>query len=193
MVAEVRVWMSNFMPLLLFIDFILIRINYDDVIKWRHFPHCWSHVSGFPSQTASNADLWYLFNVSPNKMLNKHSNELRRHDLHVTSLWCCHMGMSQHKSMAWIRNCNYIKLWDVVTHPCPHLKSPTCRLFVQQLFEANAKWISTHHVASSCIIWCMFGESSENLNIYSNLMASNTIAFKPGKQPALPYLLQSIT
>ena len=52
-----------------------------DVMEWERFPHYWPLCEGnpqtiadSPDKGASNAGLLYFFDVSPNKLLSKHSS-----------------------------------------------------------------------------------------------------------------------
>ena len=53
-------------------------INHDGVLKWRRVHVTgslrWNPpvIGGFPSQRASNADIWCFFNVSPKNLSNQH-------------------------------------------------------------------------------------------------------------------------
>ena len=41
------------------------KIIHDDVIKWKHFPHCWPFVRGNPRTKASDAELWCVLWSAP--------------------------------------------------------------------------------------------------------------------------------
>ena len=48
---------------------------------------CETITGGFPTQRANDAEIWCFFDVSPDKLLNKHSTagDLGHHVAHVTS------------------------------------------------------------------------------------------------------------
>ena len=74
------------------------RLKWDDnVVKWKHFPRYWPFVRGshrwISLTKASDAELWYFFDLRLNKPLSKHSTrdvgDLKCHRAHhdVTIIW----------------------------------------------------------------------------------------------------------
>ena len=59
---------------------------YDDVIKREHFPRYWPFVrgihGGFPSQKASDAELWCCLSRTNGWVNNQDAGDLRRHRAH---------------------------------------------------------------------------------------------------------------
>ena len=85
-------------------------ILHDDVIKWKHSPRYWSFVRGiyrWPVDSPHKGqwrEIWWLLACTNGWTNNGVAGDLRRHNVHVTSLlWRCspHLIHSVHTAVIW--------------------------------------------------------------------------------------------
>ena len=77
------------------------------MMKWKCFPHYWPFVRGIHRPPGGNADLWFVFDVSQNKLLHKHSSDMW-HDcndnmhrrVHVTMKAADYLGPYSHQAIS---------------------------------------------------------------------------------------------